>query len=80
MHLRDASPCGLAAVLHYTEQLDRVRLDAQGLRVSARDLAEAHAATEPAFLETVRRVRTNVLSFQLGAGTHRRRADRRRPS
>ena len=29
-------------------------------------MALAHAAADPAFLETVRRVRQNVLSFQLG--------------
>ncbi|HZT79442.1 MAG TPA: histidinol dehydrogenase, partial [Gemmataceae bacterium] len=37
--------------------------------VSRRELAEAHAAVEsaePAFLETVRHVRQNVLAFQLG--------------
>jgi histidinol dehydrogenase len=62
----DVRQRGLAAVLHYTEKLDRVRLDAGSLRVSARDLAEAHAAAESAFLDTVRRVRQNVLSFQLG--------------
>jgi len=57
---------GLAAVLHFTEQLDGVRLERGTLRVGARDLAEAHAAAEPAFLETLRRVRQNVLHFQLG--------------
>src|SRR5881227_3569620 len=40
----DVRSRGLAAVLHYTEQLDKVRLDAATLRVSARELAEAHAA------------------------------------
>jgi len=62
----DVRSRGLAALLHYTEQFDRVRLDAAGLRVGARELAEAHAAAEPAFLETLRRVRHNVLRFQLG--------------
>jgi histidinol dehydrogenase len=57
---------GLAALLHYTEQFDHVRLDGTSLRVGADELAAAHAAAEPAFLETVRRVRQNVLSFQLG--------------
>jgi histidinol dehydrogenase len=57
---------GLAAVFHYTEQLDRVRLTPATLRVSAAELAEAHAAAEKTFLDTVRRVRQNVLSFQLG--------------
>jgi histidinol dehydrogenase len=62
----DVRARGLQAVLHYTEQFDRARLDAKTLRVSARELAEAHAAADPAFLETLRRVRQNVLAFQLG--------------
>jgi histidinol dehydrogenase len=62
----DVQARGLAALLHYTEVLDRARLDAKTLRVSAGELAAAHAAAAPAFLETVRRVRQNVLSFQLG--------------
>ncbi len=57
---------GLDALLHYTERLDGVRLTAETVRVSAAELAAAHAAAEPAFLETLRRVRQNVLSFQLG--------------
>src|SRR5947209_6437283 len=48
---------GLSAVLHYTEQFDHVRLDAASVRVSAPEMAEAHAAADPVFLETVRRVR-----------------------
>jgi histidinol dehydrogenase len=57
---------GLPAVLHYTEQLDRAQLTAQTIRVSAAELAEAHAQAEPAFLETIRRVRKNIVSFQSG--------------
>src|SRR5204863_8281314 len=62
----DVRARGLAAVLHFTEQLDGVRLERGSLRVAARDLAQAHAAAEPAFLESLRRVRQNVLQFQLG--------------
>jgi histidinol dehydrogenase len=62
----DVRERGLAAVLDYTERLDRVRLNAENFRVSTRELAEAHAAAAPAFLETVRRVRQNILAFQLG--------------
>jgi histidinol dehydrogenase len=62
----DVRKRGREAVFHYTEQFDRVRLDADTLRVNRSELAEAHAAAEPAFLETVRRVRQNILSFQLG--------------
>jgi histidinol dehydrogenase len=62
----DVQGRGLEALLHYTEQFDGVRLDRASLRVSAAELAQAHAAAEPAFLETLRRVRHNVLGFQLG--------------
>jgi len=62
----DVRQRGREAVFHYTEQLDRVRLDADTLRIGRSELAQAHAAAEPAFLETVRRVRQNILSFQLG--------------
>jgi histidinol dehydrogenase len=62
----DVRARGLAALLHYTEEFDRTRLTAETLRVRADELAEAHAAADRAFLETLRRVRQNVFSFQLG--------------
>jgi histidinol dehydrogenase len=62
----DVRERGLAAVLHYTEQFDRARLTAENFRVSAAELAEAHAGAETDFLETIRRIRQKVLSFQLG--------------
>jgi histidinol dehydrogenase len=57
---------GLPAVLHFTEQFDGVRLTSSSIRVSARELAEAHLAAQPSLLEAVRRIRQNILSFQLG--------------
>ncbi len=63
---RDVRHGGLAAVLDYTHKLDGVRLDAATLRVSGDELAEAHQAADPAFLDTIRRVRINVLAFQTG--------------
>ena len=51
---------GLPALLHYTEQLDGVRLTPRTLRVSAQELTEARAAADPAFLEAVRRIRDKV--------------------
>ena len=63
---REVRSRGLEAVLDYTEKLDRVRLTPSTLGVSGAELAEAHASADPAFLEAVRRVRQNVLSFQLG--------------
>jgi histidinol dehydrogenase len=62
----DVRERGLPAVLHYTEQFDRAKLDANSLRVSARELADAHAAADRDFLTAVRRVRQNVMAFQLG--------------
>jgi len=62
----DVRQRGREAVFHYTEQFDRVRLGADTLRISRAELVEAHAAAEPALLETVRRVRQNILSFQSG--------------
>jgi histidinol dehydrogenase len=62
----DVRARGLAAVLHYTEQFDQIRLAPDQVRVSAAELAEAHATAEPAFMELIRRVRQNVLAFQVG--------------
>src|ERR1700736_5582943 len=62
----DVQKRGRAALFHYTEQFDRVRLDADSLRVTPSEMALAHASAEPAFLEAVRRVRQNILAFQLG--------------
>ena len=55
---------GLAAVLEYTAKLDEVVLTADTLRVTADELAAAHAAADPQFLEAVRTIRENVLRFQ----------------
>lgn len=55
---------GLSAVLKYTAQLDGVQLSATTLRVPTDEIANAHAAAAPEFLETVRRIRDNILRFQ----------------
>ena len=62
----DVKQQGLSAVLRYTEQFDKVRLTPETLRVSAVEINAAHKAAQPEFLATIRRVRTNILSFQLG--------------
>jgi histidinol dehydrogenase len=62
----DVRAKGLDAVLHYTEQFDQVRLTPEEVRVSDAELAAAHRAADPAFLAALRRVRHNILSFQLG--------------
>src|SRR5437660_5395255 len=61
----DVRARGLPAVLHYTEQFDKVSLTAETLRVSDAEIAAAHKAAQPEFLQTLRRVRHNLLSFQM---------------
>jgi histidinol dehydrogenase len=60
----DVRAQGLDAVLRYTAQLDGAQLSANTLRVPTDDLASAHAHAAPAFLETIRRIRDNILRFQ----------------
>jgi histidinol dehydrogenase len=62
----DVRTRGTEALFHYTEQFDRVRLDADTLRIAREELSEAHAAADPALLESIRRVRQNVTAFQAG--------------
>ena len=57
---------GAAALFHFTEQFDGARLDSDTLRVTKSEMALAHAAADPAFLETIRRIRQNILAFQSG--------------
>ena len=61
---RDVRERGLDAVLEYTAQLDGAKLTNETLRVSSDELAEAHAAAEPEFLATIRRIRQSILKFQ----------------
>ena len=62
----DVQSEGLKAVLHYTEQFDKVKLKPSEIRVSTEEMQAAHAAADPDFLDTVRNIRQNVLSFQMG--------------
>ena len=62
----DVQERGMAAVLDYTAKLDGVRLEPSQVRVGRDELERAHAGVEPRFLETVRRVRQNIMSFQCG--------------
>jgi histidinol dehydrogenase len=62
----DVRTRGLPAVLHYTEQFDRAKLTADTIRVRRKELVDAHAAADPAFLETIRRIRRNIMTFQYG--------------
>jgi histidinol dehydrogenase len=61
---KDVRANGLEAVLRYTAKLDGAQLSAETLRVPASDLATAHAQSDRDFLETIRRIRDNILRFQ----------------
>ncbi len=61
---RDVQERGAEAALEYTTKLDGAALSADQLRVPAEELAAAHAAAEPEFLATLRRIRDNILRFQ----------------
>lgn len=60
----DVRTRGLDAVLEYTAKLDRKMLTIDTMRVSAEELAAAHAAADPKFLATLRRIRANIAEFQ----------------
>ena len=60
----DVQRDGLASVLHYTAQLDKKTLTPATLRVSAEELAAAHASAAPEYLETLRRIVRNIRTFQ----------------
>ncbi len=55
---------GLAAVLRYSEKLDGAKLTADTLRVPHEELEAAHKVVAPEFLQTIRRIRENILRFQ----------------
>ena len=60
----DVRERGLSAVLDYTAKLDGKSLSLETMRVSADELATAHAGCDKKFLETIRRIRENIVEFQ----------------
>src|SRR4051794_12799245 len=60
----DVRAHGLEAVLRYTAKLDGKALTAETVRVPAAEMASAHKKADPVFLETIRRIRENILRFQ----------------
>lgn len=62
----DVQTGGVAALLKYTELFDKVKLTRDQLRISVDEIRAAHAAADPVFLNTIRNIRQNILSFQMG--------------
>ncbi len=69
---RDVGEKGLAAVLDYSARIDRAALAADALRVPAEELARAHAAAAPEFLQAIRHVRENIRGVSGGDSAARR--------
>ena len=61
---QDVASDGTAKVLEYTKAFDRVEIDEANIRVSASELEAAHRQADRDFLNTVRRIRDNILHFQ----------------
>lgn len=60
----DVERQGLEAILDYSRRIDGAEITAETLRVGEDELAEAHAEASAEFLESVARIRENVLRFQ----------------
>lgn len=60
----DVEQQGSDAVLRYSQSLDKAQLTVDTLRVDPAEMERAHAAADPEFLETIRRIRDNIVEFQ----------------
>ncbi len=60
----DVRQQGTPALLRYCEQLDGKSLSKDQLCIPQVTLAAAHSKASPQFLETIRRIRENILRFQ----------------
>ncbi|MEX2287223.1 MAG: histidinol dehydrogenase, partial [Planctomycetaceae bacterium] len=65
----DVKRDGLQALLDYTRKLDGKDLTRDSIRVSQRELDDAHAQADEAYLDTLRRIRENIIEFQTGVLT-----------
>lgn len=74
----DVEQRGLEAVLDYTWRFDGVALEPGSMRVSREEMQAAFRRAERPYLQTLRRVRDNILSFQAGI-LHRDATLRRNP-
>jgi histidinol dehydrogenase len=60
----DVRTQGLAALLDYTRKLDRKELTLQTMRVTPEELEAANEDADPVYLDTLRRIRANIVEFQ----------------
>jgi histidinol dehydrogenase len=60
----DVATRGLAAVLDYSRRIDGASLEPARIRVSPDEFVEAHQHADPLYLDTIARVRRNILAYQ----------------
>jgi len=72
----DVEERGLDAVLDYCRRIDRADLTADTIRVPRQELEKAHAGAGAALLESIRRVREHIRTFQEAILHHDVRLDR----
>ncbi len=60
----DVAARGLEAVVDYTRRLDGRTLEPAEIKVDRAELEAAHRQAGPAYLETIARVRDNILTYQ----------------
>ncbi|OZB89982.1 histidinol dehydrogenase [Paenibacillus sp. XY044] len=61
--VQDVKQEGDTALLRYTEELDRTKLTAAGLRVTEEELKAAYAKVEPSFVEAISAAARNIRAF-----------------
>lgn len=61
--VQDVKQEGDAALLRYTEELDRTKLTASGLRVTEEELKAAYTKVEPSFVEAISAAARNIRAF-----------------
>jgi histidinol dehydrogenase len=61
---RDVQERGLSAVLEYGRKLDKRELTAETLCVQPEEFEKAHRQADAEYLQTLRRIRDNIIGFQ----------------
>ncbi|MCA9038857.1 MAG: histidinol dehydrogenase [Planctomycetaceae bacterium] len=55
---------GLKSLLYYSKKLDPKEVTAETMAVTEEEMQAAHAKAAPEYLETIRRIRQNIIEFQ----------------
>lgn len=61
---REVAQKGMPALLDYCRRIDQAELTPETIRVSEKELKQAHENVSPAYLQTIRNIRNNIVDFQ----------------